>query len=57
MYVAYTGYICSLIDPDEVCQTGFPLIATESFDILTVCFLCGSAGLKEVFFLSSVFAL
>lgn len=46
-----------MIDPDEVCQTGFPLIATESFDILTVCFLCGSAGLKEVFFLSSVFAL
>ncbi|KAK4872174.1 hypothetical protein RN001_016298 [Aquatica leii] len=31
-------------DPEEVCRNGFGLIASLSFPMLAVCYLCGSAG-------------
>ncbi|XP_049955301.1 histone-lysine N-methyltransferase trithorax [Schistocerca serialis cubense] len=35
-------------DPDEVCNTGFALIASEPFPVRAVCFLCGSAGQEQL---------
>ncbi|PSN30585.1 hypothetical protein C0J52_24901, partial [Blattella germanica] len=35
-------------DPEEVCNTGFGLIGSESFHVRAMCFLCGSAGTEKV---------
>lgn len=37
-----------IYDPDEVCETGFSLIGSESFSVRALCYLCGSAGLERV---------
>uniref|UniRef100_A0A023F0H4 Histone-lysine N-methyltransferase trithorax n=1 Tax=Triatoma infestans TaxID=30076 RepID=A0A023F0H4_TRIIF len=35
-------------DPEEVLQTGFPLLGFNPFSLRAVCFLCGSAGFEKL---------
>nr|XP_018910042.1 PREDICTED: histone-lysine N-methyltransferase trithorax-like isoform X1 [Bemisia tabaci] len=35
-------------DPEEVCKTGFALIASEPIHVPALCFLCGSAGVDRL---------
>lgn len=35
-------------DPEEICETGFGLIGSETFTVRALCFLCGSSGREKV---------
>lgn len=37
-------------DPEEVLQSGFPLLGFNPFSLRAICFLCGSAGFEKVFY-------
>lgn len=37
-------------DPDEICRSGFSLMASEPFPMAAICYLCGSAGQEQLLY-------